>query len=253
MKSKYPVMLLIAFCLSYPLTGKGQAMHRHSRLAAKQVMIVLTSNWDALQGKLYAFQKHNGKWVLQFSNEVVVGSKGLGMGDGLVPLGVENAPVKHEGDKKAPAGIFTIGTAFGYADKADAIWIKNRYIRAFDTLICVDDMQSPNYNKLVDKDTVKKGQKGFEYMHRKDNYYKWGLFINHNATNTVPGDGSCIFMHIWENNQSGTDGCTAMQEQNILRVLHWINAKDRPLLVQFPVAEYRVLRKNFGLPDINFQ
>ena len=258
MKNTRPILLLATALLYFllPSTGNAQSTHRHTKgkfPATKQVMIVLTSNWDALQGKLYAFQKQRGKWQLQFSNEVVVGSKGLGVGDGAVPLTVENAPIKHEGDKKSPAGIFTIGTAFGYADKAGASWIKNRYIRAFDTLICVDDMQSPNYNKLVDKDTVKSGQKSFEYMHRKDNYYKWGLFINHNAASTVPGDGSCIFMHIWENNQSGTDGCTAMQEQNILRVLHWINAKDHPLLVQFPVAEYKALRKKFGLPRIDFQ
>jgi D-alanyl-D-alanine dipeptidase len=127
------------------------------------------------------------------------------------------APVKKEGDKKSPAGIFTIGPAFGYPDK---------------------------------KDTAKAAYNSFEYMHRLDNYYKWGLFIYHNSGNVVPGDGPCIFMHIWENDNEGTDGCTAMKESNILRVLHWINYKDNPLLVQLPKAEYRKLRAQFGLPGI---
>jgi len=213
-------------------------------------MVVVTDGWNNLQGKLYAFSRVHHHWVLKFSNAVVVGKTGLAVGDGFVPLTIPGAPVKHEGDKKSPAGIFTIGTAFGYADKKDAAWIKNPYVRAFDTLICVDDMHSVNYNKLVAKDTAKADYNSFEYMHRKDNYYEWRLFINHNSTNTVPGDGSCIFMHIWENNHEGTVGCTAMTEHHILRVLHWINAKDNPLLVQLPRVEYRELRKVYGLPAL---
>jgi D-alanyl-D-alanine dipeptidase len=59
-------------------------------------------------------------------------------------------------------------------------------------------------------------------------------------------------MHIWENGHQGTDGCTAMEEANILRVLHWINAGEHPLLVQLPDAEYKKLRKKYGLPAIKF-
>jgi len=221
------------------------------RLNTRQLMVVLTNGWDNLQGKLYVFKMSRNKWALQFSNVIVVGSKGLGVGDGLVKLIIKNAPVKKEGDKKSPAGIFSIGKAFGYADKKDAGWIKNPYIKAFDTLICVDDMHSANYNTLVDKDTAKTDYHSFEYMHRKDDYYKWGLFINHNAPKTVPGDGSCVFMHIWENNHAGTTGCTAMTESNLLRVLHWINAKYNPLLVQLPKTEYNRLRTRFSLPKIS--
>jgi D-alanyl-D-alanine dipeptidase len=232
-------------------TAQGQTAPS-TQINSKQIMVVVTQGWGNLQGKLYAFSKLHHHWVLKFSNEIVVGKTGLAIGDGLVPLNIPGAPVKHEGDKKSPAGIFTIGTAFGYADKKDAAWIKNPYVRAFDTLICVDDLHSPNYNKLVAKDTAKADYNSFEYMHRHDDFYRWGLFINHNATKPVPGDGSCIFMHIWENNHEGTVGCTAMTESHILRVLHWINGKDNPLLVQLPVAEYGKLRKAYGLPAVKF-
>jgi len=234
----------------------GQAQHKgRQNLPSKQLMVVLTNNWDALQGRLYAFKKQRGKWVLQFSNKVVVGSKGLGLGDGIIPLTstIDGAPVKHEGDKKSPAGIFSIGTAFGYAPARQVRWIKNPYICAFDTLICVDDVHSRAYNTLVSKDTAKTDYNSFEYMHRNDNYYKWGLFINHNSGSTVPGDGSCIFMHIWENADTGTVGCTAMTEKNVLRILHWIDAKNHPLLIQLPVDEYSKLQTIFKLPYIKHQ
>ncbi len=252
------LFILITIVQLFVITAWAQAGHQHGHeatqdLPARQLIVVITNGWDNLQGRLYVFNKYHGKWVLQFSNAVVVGSKGLGIGDGIIPLTISDAPVKKEGDKKSPAGIFTIGTAFGYANKKDAAWIKNPYVPAFDTLICVDDMRSTNYNRLIDKDSAKTDYNSFEYMHRKDDYYKWGLFINHNSGKVVAGDGSCIFMHIWKNDHEGTDGCTAMKEANILRILRWINAKDKPVLVQFPKVEYEKLRVRYGLPKINFR
>jgi D-alanyl-D-alanine dipeptidase len=196
---------------------------------------------------LYAYKKIKNKWVLQFSNAVVLGSKGLALGDGLIKLDA-GGPVKHEGDKRSPAGIFSIGTAFGYAPQA--LWIKNRYIQAFDTLICVDDTASAYYNRLVDKDTAKSAFRSFEYMHLKKDYYKWGLFINHNSGHVVPGDGSCIFMHIWGDKDTGTDGCTAMTEKHMLRVLHWIDSKKSPLLVQMPLYLYQNIQGQYHLPPV---
>jgi hypothetical protein len=231
-------------------TGAAEAA---DSLHAEQLLVVVTDGWDNLKGILYGFRMQHGKWVRQFSNPVVVGSKGLGIGDGLLKLSIDGAPVKKEGDLKSPAGIFAIGTAFGYADYKDAKWIKNPYIRATDTLICVDDSHSAYYNTLLNQDPARSDWKSFEYMHRKDDYYKWGLFIDHNAGKPVPGDGSCIFMHIWENDHEGTVGCTAMKEEDILRILHWIESRLRPILVQLPKIEYRKLAVQYDLPKINFE
>jgi len=242
--------LLPLVCICLAAKAQAQRITTAHLPNSRQLMVVVTDGWNNLQGKIFVFNRVNHHWVLKFSNAIVVGSAGLGVGDGIMPFNLAGAPVKHEGDKRSPAGIFTIGTAFGYADKKDAAWIKNRYVRASDTLICVDDSKSAYYNTLVRKDTVKSAYNSFEEMHLKKDYYKWGLFINHNSGKIVPGDGSCIFMHIWGSASKGTDGCTAMTESNVLRVLHWINAKDHPLLVQFPIAEYNKLRRTYGLPAV---
>jgi len=247
------IIVLFSFSATVPAWSKPThaAMNADS-LHTQQLLVVVTDGWNSLQGTLYGFKKHKGEWILQFSNAVVVGSKGLGVGDGLVQLSIDTAPIKKEGDLKSPAGIFKIGTAFGYASYRAAKWIKNPYISATDTLICVDDMHSAYYNKLVNNDSTKKDWKSFEQMHRKDDYYKWGLFINHNADKPVSGKGSCIFMHIWENDHVGTEGCTAMKEDNILKILHWINVRLNPILVQLPKAEYAKLATQYNLPEINF-
>ena len=244
-------LLLLTLLISQLNIIKTLAQTVNNTLPSQQLMVVITSDWDNPKGHIYAFEKHNDKWIPQFNNEVVVGSKGLGLGDGIIQTDLKNVPVKKEGDLKAPAGIFTIGTAFGYADAKDAGWIKNHYLKATDTLICVDDRQSANYNTLINDDSLKSDYKSFERMHRKDELYKWGLFINHNSTNTIAGNGSCIFMHIWRNSNTGTEGCTAMPEHDLLNVLHWIDAAKHPLLVQFPKGEYEQIRKVYDLPKLD--
>ena len=239
-------------CLGIPITKaqNRRVIDSLSALHTRQLIVVITDNWNSVQGTLYAFSLHGHKWIVDFSNAVVVGSKGLGLGEGIMQLNIADAPVKHEGDLKAPAGIFSVGPAFGYTDAANANWIKNKYIKAADTVICVDDVHSAYYNTLLKTDTVKSDWNSFEYMHRKDNYYKWGLFVNHNANQTVAGKGSCIFMHIWENDHEGTEGCTAMQEADMLKILHWINARRNPLLIQLPKIEFMRLFKDWQLPAL---
>ena len=251
---RFFVILMILYAASTAVTSANNSFTHHPKkttLPAKQLLVVVTDGWDRLKGRLYGFEQEHNKWVLQFSNAVVIGSKGMGLGDGMVQLSINGAPVKKEGDLKSPAGIFSIGTAFGYADYIDAKWINNPYVKASDTLICVDDMHSVHYNTLINKDTLKSDWKSHEEMRRKDDYYKWGLFINHNADKPVAGNGSCIFMHIWNNDHQGTEGCTAMKEADLLTVLHWIKADDKPLLVQLPKDEYKKLKGKYGLPEIH--
>ena len=241
MRKSIPGITILLLCVCMV---RAQQIPRNS----KQLIVVVTDGWDKLNGTLYGFEKQKGKWVRQFSNAVVVGRYGLGLGDGLFPLTIGGAPVKQEGDGKSPAGFFSIGTAFGYAPSAEARWIRNPYITAIDTLVCVDDTRSVHYNTLLIKDSTRIDYNSFEYMHRKDTLYRWGLFVNHNAGKPVPGKGSCIFIHIWQNDHTGTTGCTAMQQNDLLRVLHWIDARRHPLLVQLPRTEYARLEAQYHLP-----
>jgi len=241
--------------LSMLLLLCSSAMARHAgltdSLGSRQLIVVVTNGWNDVQATLYAYEKKHGRWVLQFSHPAVVGAKGLGAGDGIVLLPMPGAPIKKEGDLKAPAGIFSIGAAFGYAPGNDASFIKNRYIQAKDTVICVDDARSTYYNKIISADTASRHDwNSFEHMHLTKDYYKWGLFVAHNSPNAVPGHGSCIFIHIWGNANEGTEGCTAMEENNMVKLLHWIDVTKKPLLVQMPAAEYKALGAAYALPAL---
>jgi L,D-peptidoglycan transpeptidase YkuD (ErfK/YbiS/YcfS/YnhG family) len=219
-------------------------------LPAKQLIIVVTDNWNDIHARLYAFEKRKGSWHLQFSFAAVVGERGMGLGEGMEDISIIDAPQKKEGDMKSPAGIFFLGPAFGYAAKTETNWMHMPYVRATDTLVCIDDPRSSRYNQLIKSDTIENDWSSHEDMHRKDQDYKWGLFVQHNYHPVIPGMGSCIFLHIWEGAEKGTAGCTAMEEKNMIQLLRWIRAGNHPLLVQFPEAIYKNIRKDFLLPDL---
>ncbi|HEY4935361.1 MAG TPA: L,D-transpeptidase family protein [Puia sp.] len=206
-------------------------------LKSDQLIIVVTDNWNSIRATLYCVEKIKGKWLIQFSFPAVVGSKGI-------------AVDKIEGDMKCPAGIFHLGPAFGYADKNQAIWIRLPYIRASDTLICVDDGASRYYNQLINSDSLPADWHSHEDMHLKDDEYKWGVFVQYNFQPVKKGNGSCIFLHIWVKDSEGTAGCTAMEEKNLLKLLRWIQSKKNPLLVQYPKSVYKKIATDYNLPDL---
>jgi L,D-peptidoglycan transpeptidase YkuD (ErfK/YbiS/YcfS/YnhG family) len=229
------------FCLGLMSSVKLYSAIPHPRspkdsLKSEQLIIVLTDNRNSIRAKLYCVEKKDGKWVTQFSFPVVVGEKGM-------------TPDKSEGDLKAPSGIFNLGPAFGYADKKDAAWIHMRYLQATDTLVCVDDAGSRYYNQLIDTGSILTDWHSRELMHLKKIYYKWGIFVQYNFQPVVKGKGSCIFIHIWGNENEGTEGCTAMEEKNILKLLHWIQAEKNPKLVQYQIDEYKKIAAEYKLPD----
>lgn len=83
---------------------------------------------------------------------MVVGKGGLGWGDGAVAIGGHATadPVKREGDGRSPAGIFGIGSAFGYAAERPTGWALP-YLALTPATECVDDRDSKHYNRIVER------------------------------------------------------------------------------------------------------
>jgi D-alanyl-D-alanine dipeptidase len=179
---------------------------------------------------------------------VVLGKSGLGWGRGLTAP-VANGPTKQEGDGRSPAGVFTLGTAFGYAPPDQATFLQVGYVQATADLECVDDIGSSHYNQLVHRSEVSNVDwSSSEKMSLAGDAYRWGLFVNHNVSPVVPGDGSCIFLHVWNGAGSSTVGCTASAQNELTTLLGWLDPAKQPLLVQLPQAEYDARRSEWSLP-----
>jgi L,D-peptidoglycan transpeptidase YkuD (ErfK/YbiS/YcfS/YnhG family) len=217
---------------------------------ARQLVLVTMSDWNATQGTLRMWSRTAEGWrAAREAIPVVIGRAGTAWGVGLHPA--QSGPVKHEGDGRSPAGVFTIGTAFGYAP-AEPTELPYAALSADDW--CVDVSGSPLYNRIVDaRDVGSAAVEGSTEPMRRDLHengdqaYKIGFVVGHNPRGE-PGAGSCIFVHLWKSVDSTTSGCTAMAEPALRRLLRWLQPAQHPVFVLLPQAEYERLRSSWGLP-----
>ena len=125
------------------------------------------------------------------------------------------------------------------------------YVNLTSSVECVDDTASKFYNQVVDRSSVSPDWNSSEHMLRSDDLYRWGILVEHNSAPAVAGGGSCIFMHIWRGPGQPTVGCTAMPQADLESLIAWLDPARTPLLVQFPEAKYKSLRKRWHLPPMS--
>jgi L,D-peptidoglycan transpeptidase YkuD (ErfK/YbiS/YcfS/YnhG family) len=179
--------------------------------------LILATNTDAASSlvTVYLLEKDRLAWKLISSPfRATIGEKGFASMD-----------KKREGDGQSPTGIFSLGTAFGYARSART---KMPYRQATDNDFWVDDVHSDDYNKWING---RPGTTSVEKMRREDDLYKYGVVIEYNMNPIVRGKGSAIFLHVWRGEGIPTLGCVAVAEDNILRLLGWLDPAKRPLII----------------------
>lgn len=220
-------------------------------VAPRQLIVVVSNSWNDVQARLYRFDRTDRGWKKAGGPfTAVVGGKGLAWGIGQHEQGGAG-PIKKEGDRKGPAGMFRLVTAMGY-DAAPPAGVTFPYEQAKETLHCVDDPASKYYNQIIDERGLpsppKTLWKSSEVMKRKDNQYRWLIVVDHNRKAPKRGAGSCIFIHIWRSQDKGTAGCTALEEKDIVELLQWLKRENDPLLVQLPRPVYETYWKTWNLP-----
>ena len=204
----------------------------------QQILLVTTDNWDTPEGTLkkYGWDRAEQKWQMEGAAlPVLIGKKGLGWGLGLHDAEGWPGPRKKEGDLKSPAGVFQLGTAFGYQVEEPAFdW---PYTPVVSTTMCIEDIQSQYYNEILDEGQVTSDWESTDHMLRKDDLYEWGVFVLHNSGKPRPGGGSCIFIHVWREGGKGTAGCTSLDKSELKSLLQWMDPQAQTLLIQVPKTQ----------------
>lgn len=189
---------------------------------AGQIVLVLAENPETSKAKAYTYEKVNGQWQAVFEPfDCVIGRNGI-------------THDKKEGDGKSPAGTFSLYRCFGRDENPGT---RLHYTRFEKNDFWVDDPGSNLYN------TYQKGPSNGRWVSAEDLYgigdiYRFFIVIEYNTKNPVPGKGSAIFMHIWQGKDSYTGGCTAMAEENLLRIMNWLDPDKNPLLLQYPAKDF---------------
>ena len=183
---------------------------------SSQALIVTNRCSSATLVNVFKLEKKDSQWkIIQEPIDGVIGKNGFA------------APgEKREGDGKSPSGIFSLETAFGYSQ---SIQTKMPYRQAQADDLWIDDVNSVDYNRWVKKGDT--NALSYERMRRDDNLYKYGFVIDYNTAPVIKGHGSAIFFHIWRGKDIPTEGCVAVSEENIIKILDWLDPQARPLII----------------------
>ncbi len=215
------------------------------------MLVVTAQDWNEKRAelRLYERETNDSEWVaVREPIPVVLGKNGLAWGIGLHPTNDEMV-YKEEGDGKSPAGFFSLGSAFGFSPDSAMRHLKMEYLPLRDSTEAVDDPLSCYYNYIVDREEIIPDWLSSEKM-RKEPLYEIGVNILQNFPNPKANAGSAVFIHIWENENSGTEGCTAMAQSDLNRILFWLDREKNPILVQLPLSEYQALKNKWSLPSL---
>lgn len=210
--------------------------------ADEQIVLVVGEEYNSTKAELYSFEN---KAKVFDPIRVNVGKSGFGFGLGEINLfKKDEEPIKYEGDKKAPIGIFKLDAVFGYEKD---LKLKMPYIHARKGLVCVDDSDSEFYNKIIQEPKTK--PKSFEEMRRDDAQYELGIVVGHNKEQ-LKRRGSCIFMHVQKSKDAPTAGCTSMALQDIKKIAFWLDESKNPILIQITKSQLEEVLKLY--PNLKF-
>jgi D-alanyl-D-alanine dipeptidase len=154
----------------------------------------------------------------------LIGQKGVAWSQAFRRFARKGEPVKVEGDKRAPAGFYKIGSSFGVAASQ-----RYRYLHLVDGMTCVDDPSSPAYNTITSR--AKLGWK----VHGENMWlvpeYRRGLLVDYPSDRKTKA-GSCIFIHLQLPWKTSTSGCVALPEPQLEAVQDF--AQDGAVLAVLP-------------------
>ncbi len=238
---RLPILCVIAFCV----------VQARANVPAEcgQLVVAIASGWNHHRAQLVGMERSGDTWKAAGPVvPVLVGRSGLAWGRGLRGQR-QVGPRKVEGDGRAPAGLFTIGTLYGYAEEPpEGTTLRYHQVTAADAWI--DDVRHPDYNKHVRIDPTKPPTWfASQRMRLGDDAYKWKLEIRHNSDPIIAGAGSAIFFHVRRGENRATSGCTTMEEQTLVNLIQWLRADAHPLYVLLPRQEYLRVWKSWNLPD----
>lgn len=232
----------------FPLFGQDFKLPKN----CQQAVVGVTSDWSSSHVDLGLYEKKNGAWKLVGTFwKGRIGRNGLASGLGLSPA--VSKTVKKEGDGKAPAGVFSLGKAFGYAKSINK---KPKLVYNVVTSkdLWVEDSGSILYNQHVQlthepSSTWEKKQQ----MRQNDYAHCLKLYIEHNAKTITnkpkAGMGSAIFFHIWrKNGGKATSGCTTMSATKLEQMISQIDPEKNPVYILLPKSSYLSYRSAWKLP-----
>jgi L,D-peptidoglycan transpeptidase YkuD (ErfK/YbiS/YcfS/YnhG family) len=128
-----------------------------------------------------------------------------------------------EGDSITPRGIFKLVKVFYRADKIKNLKTPLKKIRIKKNMGWCDDPKSKFYNKLIRLPI----NFGCEKLYRSDRLYDLVVVLNYNLNPIIKNKGSAIFIHVAKKTFKTTEGCIALNKENLINLLSVIKKNTK--------------------------
>jgi len=125
------------------------------------------------------------------------------------------AMMKREGDNKTPIGQWPLRAVFYRTDRVKPPVTYLPVYPIQNNMGWCDDPNNKNYNQQISFPFKPSAEK----LWRKDHLYDLMVVLGYNDTPVIRGHGSAIFMHLAKENYAPTEGCIALNEANLRKVL----------------------------------
>ncbi|MFD2204900.1 L,D-transpeptidase family protein [Kiloniella antarctica] len=171
-------------------------------------------------------QNINGKWQASYRDKTwacTIGKNGT--------IAAQN---KIEGDGKTPIGKWAIQKVLYRADRISLTdrAVINQSLEIFPLSQrdgWCDEPEDPYYNQAV----IIPYTSRFEYLWRdQENTYDLIAILNYNLDPIISGRGSAIFMHVAKPGLSPTEGCIALERNNLLELLSLVTSTSEINIIE---------------------
>ena len=175
--------------------------------SARRLVLVTASGMTTTAATLQTFERAapNEPWrAVSAAEPALIGKKGMAWAHAVRAFARAGESIKVDGDKRVPAGFYSIGKSFGTEASQRPGFLHIRH-----GMKCIDDPASSAYNTIVTRADTGWAAHG-ENMWRVPEY-KSGLLVDY-PTHARSRAGSCIFIHVRLPAATGTGGCVALPE-----------------------------------------
>ena len=131
--------------------------------------------------------------------------------------GITNSKI--EGDKCTPTGIYSIEKIYYREDRLRMPKLDFQTIPINKNFGWCDDIRSKYYNKFIKFPFSYSA----EFLYREDDIYNIICIINYNKNPIIKNKGSAIFLHVANTDYSGTVGCLALKQDDLIELLQNID------------------------------
>src|SRR5579872_4522002 len=219
--------LLAVVLLLAPQVASAQSSCPAPLASARRLVLVTAESMSTPAASMRRFERAaiNAPWnEIGGAQSVLIGHKGMAWAHAFRSFARAGEPVKLDGDKRAPAGFYSIGRSFGFAAST-----RPGYLHVRAGTVCVDDPSSRAYNTITTRSAI--GWKVHGENMWRVSAYSHGLVVNY-PTDAKARAGSCIFIHVRLPSATGTSGCVAAPEPQVEALQDF--AQDGAVLAVLP-------------------